>query len=192
MREVGSARVVLTGEDLMLWRLYGLGVRLRPRRRRNGDGRGGGHPVDGRRPGELDDDRLEPDHVAGGRVPGRRHQVRVVRLVADRGAVRLERDAPRRRLAQAVVRLARVRAERVDRHQPYDQRVVGPLFEQVGRHRQHPVGPPPRDDGPRPTDRVALQHGGAVQGDDHGRALLADHVGRPGDRVCARRDGGAT
>lgn len=194
---------VLTGEHLLLTRRQrrrrcrrrrGLdrGVRLLRRplhrpvngRRPGLDGGGGrllrssGYPIDGRRPDELDDDRPEPDHVAAGRMPGRRHQVRVVRLAARvPGAVRLERNAPGRGPATAVVRLARVRAEHADRHQTDVQRMVGPLFEHVRVHRQHAVGAPPRDDGPGPADRVTVQRRGAVQRDHHGRALLADHAG---------------
>lgn len=61
-----------------------------------------------RRPGELHTDAVL-EHSAAARW---RHQIWVVgRLVRTRGrADRLERDTPRRRPSQAVVRLARVRA----------------------------------------------------------------------------------
>lgn len=170
--------VALTGVDPLLCDLCGLEFgTLR-----------GDRPVDGRRPGEPDDDRLESDNVAGARVPGRWHQVRIVRMI-DGSAMRLERDAPRRCPADAVVHLARVRAEHVDRHQPDVQRMVRPLFENVGSHRHHPVGTPPGDERPRPTDRVTVQHGGIVERNDHGRAHLTDNVGGSWVRVCvwARR-----
>jgi len=142
----GRGRWALTGEDLLLGRLRGLDF---------GVLRSGDSSVDGCRPGEPDDDRLESDHVASTRVPGRWHQVRAIWIVVG-SAVRLERDAPRRRPADAVVHLARVRAEHVYRHQPDVQRMVIPLFERLGRHRQHPVGAPPSDDRPRPADCVTL------------------------------------
>jgi len=54
----------------------------------------GDRPVDGWRPGEPDDDRLESDYVSGAWVPWWWHQVGIVRLVYG-SAVRLESDAPR-------------------------------------------------------------------------------------------------
>lgn len=143
----------------------------------------GSRPVNGWRPGEPDDDRLEPDYVTGAWVPGWWHEVWIVRLI-DGCAVRLESDAPRRCSANAVVHLARVRSKHVDRHHPNVQRMVVPLFVRFGRHRQHPVGTPPSDDRPRPPDRITLQHGGAVEGDDDGRALLADYVCGSRGWVC--------
>jgi len=62
--------------------------------------------------------------------------------------------------------------------------MVVPLFERFGRHRQHPVGPPPSDERPWPADSVALQHSGAIEGDDDGRALLADNVRGSWGWVC--------
>lgn len=124
-------------------------------------------------------------------MSGRWHQVRVVvRPVTGSGpSVRFERDGPRGRAALSVVRLARVRAENVDRHQPNGERADHSLVVHGGRHWQHSVGAPPRDDRPRPAESVALQHGGRVQGGHQGRALLTDHVGRSVDRICARNDG---
>lgn len=135
----------------------------------------GDRPVDGWRSGEPDDDWLESDHVTSAWVPRWWYQVWVVRLI-DGIAVCLEGDAPRRRPSNAVVHLASVRAKNVDRHHPDIQRMVIPLFERLGCHWQHPVSPPPSDDRPRPSDSVTLQHSGAVEGDDDGRALLADNV----------------
>jgi len=77
----------------------------------------GDRPVDGRRPGEPDDDRLESDHVTGAWVPGWWHQVRIVGLVYS-SAVRLEGDAPRGRPTNSIVHLARVRTKYVDCHHP--------------------------------------------------------------------------
>lgn len=176
-RGVGEGSV-LTGEELLL---LGLDFRLQ----RGSDYSCSCRPVDGRRPGKPDDDRLEPCRVTGARSRRWRYQIRVVRVAARERAVRSERDAPRRRSALPVVRLARVRAEHVDGDQPHDQRVVLPLFVQIGVHRQHPVGPPPSYDWPRPTDCVAMQRGRAVQRHDNGRALLANYAGRSEDRVCA-------
>lgn len=164
LRTTGNARArVLTGERVLLtrWRWRWRWRRRRCRRLDDGihhllrrplyspvngrwSGFGGGvrllrtsdYPIDGRRSGEFDDNRLESDHVAAGRVPRRRHYVRVVRLGTGEqpGTIRLERYAPRRSPAQPVVRLARVRAEHADRHQPDVQRMVGALFEHVRVH----------------------------------------------------------
>ncbi|CAI6354222.1 unnamed protein product [Macrosiphum euphorbiae] len=62
--------------------------------------------------------------------------------------------------------------------------MVVPLFERFGCHRQHPVGPPPSDERPWPADCVTLQHSGAIEGDDDGRALLADNIRGSWGRVC--------
>jgi len=166
-------RGALTGKDLLLRCLRGLNIgALRC-----------GCPVDGWRPGEPDDDRLESNHVTGAWVPGWWHEVWIVRLIYG-CAVRLKSDAPRRRSANAVVHLARVWSKHVDRHHSDVQGMVVPLFVRFGRHRQHSVGTPPSDNRPRPADRITLQHGGTVEGDDDGRALLANNICGPRGWVC--------